>query len=1385
MKVTTWILVTLALIVLCAIGGLMLSGGRADPRDLLESAMRRFNGPEQDTAATLKELELALRSAESDNDGELAADILITRGRVLADAKAYGPARADLERALEHYRPGAVDIEIALVDLDERTGDLQAALARALRITEREPAQLEAWTHAGHILTRMSEERLAELESVCDANLSDADAARALGYARRAAGMDADDPLRVSQLTGLRSLFTPPDQTDSLRCLLLVDQASAASSRARDALVRSFAGQLDPLAVRAYLDLLSRSGRTQDAVDFGLAVVPQRSINSSPQFMQRIARVLIDAGRPLAAHEAIDRLNRSSQGGQQFLETWSEALYKAQRWRPLLAVASLMHKAGDARGRSIAVFYMGIARSKINQLPGSGKALEIYLATDRIEPFPGALALAWRTLAEDCRAQGQVAKEREALQAAVALEPDQDGSAWLRLFQILQEGGPDNLGQAEICLTRALCTLPKRTAELMPTWVDIGRKRMRASGTELELLLADQRKTGHVGPAPEAGPFELFRFAEMHRDAKEPGAAAACARRLLLAYPGFLPALDILGDALRDMSDWDAAAQTWIERFRRDPSDPFALRRLTRLPPATLTSRQLIELMQLDPENTGRLEVARTLMDEGRAEAALAGLLALPLEPLGDEGVMLASELLIATDKQQDALAMLARLGPQRRASSRAFELRLDAARLAGDEERLLEVVRDPPAGVKLDPAAMIQRVDGMLAHGQVAAARALLTLLDSKTETRTRDVLLRLATIALLDRDAVAVGEALDRAEAFDTRGSVAFGRVLAALESRVYTRLPLDVRALRETPFQPTRAQTAILSILDERQGDARRLIAEGKRQQPKDPHWNLLECALDVLAGKTPDVSAIVDASGADETLYLLRGGDRERDPRRLFAHLLALDDPDWRLWAVADYARLAPPVVGSLWATYEVGRGLSAAHFAVQAEKTWRGMLRVWPTFEPAWNGLEQVRLERLKRFDHPDMVRLRAERRRAVGSRPGEEAEELLTQAWAQELAGNLGGALDSVRGAVAQDPALTPAWFKLGQIAHRIPHWSEALDALKHAVRATDPAANSPVVEELVAVLREARAAAPADFPGELVRSELADLAARFSEDPSVALAQARAELDQEDISPAVRVARAYERLDRFRLHLDDQAAIHAKEPAFALEARAFRPETLFAAAAGYEPRRRSLDTLRPGSTGAWKDFYQSLEPARAEAFVRDELSRRPGNLELWRMLGETLIAQDRRAEATQLFELVARMVPDGQTHRALARLYAEAGADHAKVEASIAAAVTLEGRKAPDVDLLYARAKSLTSSSAHLQEGVQVLESLWQQRDSAIGRIKDVDIGQLYGTTLVQRAEPADRLLATSLLQEVSAAITNDRARKNLVDALALLAQQIPARTR
>src|SRR5262245_51337843 len=237
-------------------------------------------------------------------------------------------------------------------------------------------------------------------------------------------------------------------------------------------------------------------------------------------------------------------------------------------------------------------------------------------------------------------------------------------------------------------------------------------------------------------------------------------------------------------------------------------------------------------------------------------------------------------------------------------------------------------------------------------------------------------------------------------------------------------------------------------------------------------------------------------------------------------------------------------------------------------------------------------------------------------------------------------------------------------------------------------------------------MLTQGRRQDPQRVSAGMVYSELDLLARRFPDDPLVALAFAQAELANPEVSPAVGISRAYERLDRFRARIDARSPPPGERP-------------LLAATDGEVPaeeaaRPVSLDDLRAGSARQWKDFYERMEPARAEAFVRRELLARPGSLDLWLMLGETFEAQSRREAAIELYELIQRMVPEGRTRRAIAALLASSGADPARVEQNIAEACRLEKREAPDIDMLFILARSLVTSEAEQNRGIETLSGLW-----------------------------------------------------------------------
>ena len=240
-------------------------------------------------------------------------------------------------------------------------------------------------------------------------------------------------------------------------------------------------------------------------------------------------------------------------------------------------------------------------------------------------------------------------------------------------------------------------------------------------------------------------------------------------------------------------------------------------------------------------------------------------------------------------------------------------------------------------------------------------------------------------------------------------------------------------------------------------------------------------------------------------------------------------------------------------------------------------------------------------------------------------------------------------------------------------------------------------------------------------------------------------LAQAERDLDVPQGS-AIGIARAYERLDGFR---EETAGI-------------------------------PLEQLREGSSREWFDFYLRSDPMRAQLFISAEMELYPEFLDLWILLGESYEAQGRLAEAADQYETVISMVPDARALRRLASLVAVFGTDHDYVESLIRRAMVLESLTEPDPGLLLIRARSLVNSGpATLDQGLAILEKLYEDARAGRNELPDDLLGQRLGTSLVHRARREDGVRAKELLLEVEEEV-EEPMRKNLLFALAGVADSI-----
>ncbi|MCE9594927.1 MAG: tetratricopeptide repeat protein [Planctomycetes bacterium] len=1354
MRFTTWILVLFCLAAVGLLGGLVFSGGERTPKELLESARRRVQGPDPDAKGSLDDLDFALRMALAESpapDKKLVADILVTRGTMLRGVGSPTKARSDFQAVLDTWRPGDPEVELKLVELDVREKKLDAALERVSSLLKREPDLIDAWTQRGLILIANANQRIADAGLITRGVMAEEETRTAQALIERAAGMDIADPLRVAVLHDLREHFEAAEETEARDVVRILDLASRDFAEARAALVQSFRGKLSRDALEAYARILQRSGRLQDAIDFAQAIVVHPIAQQDRAIMLTVLRSMIEMGRPDLGCDVIDqRMARGLVPDQDFFSTWCQALYQAGRWRQLTYIAQQMRLYSDDDLRSASQFYIAVGQAQDRQCGPALNSLARYLQPDAFEPVPGAIVLARRAQARCAQAQGEVFNEKPALIDLVRVAPDSSGEEWLRLSEVLRQTEPESLDKVETALTHALRLLPEKRVDLMPRWVEAGQAHLAASGVALEILVEELSAQGLSTPLGSAGSYELWRLAQLHRErGNEPQAMSAC-RRLLDSYPGFLPAVDLLADLCLSTGDVRGAAEQWMEHLRRAGSEPQILRLLKKLPDGTLTDAEMLELVRQDPERTGRLLAARTLRQDGRSADALAGLYALDTAPLGDEGRLLIGNLYADLKRWGTALDILSEIEPGSPQFGDALPLALSAALHAQDDKHLAQWIESVGKAASLDSVGVLAGVDLLLASGRAHEAGELARAVEAQKDQRGGGLYLRLAEVAWLEADRRAAEDAIERAAAFDENGGPELGRLMMVLDDRAWSRLPFHVRELARTRFKPTPLQTAILAFYDERVDQAERAVADGLRSHPEDPLWPLVSAGIALMRGTPADEIRPFGEEADLETMVFLRGEGSTADPRQALGLVLASNSRSWAPWVVARGAQLAaPPAPGSLWPTYLAARAEILLNHSERAEDLLTAVVRAFPHFAPGWALLEDVAQARIGRFDDIELVRLRNARRKALGATSGDEAEELLVRAWDLEAKNDLDEAAAAARAALDANPDLLPALVKLADIEKGRGQWGSAVAALARACEVAPVESHSEYVGELIQLMDEAALQAKDQVTPTLRAARLEALSKRFPADPWVALELAKLDVVSAPTLPAVGVSRAYERLRRFRI----------------------------------STQQRAIEILRRDATRQWKDFYARLDPTRAEDFVRLELEKRPGSIETWLMLGECLTDRGKPNEAVELYEFVQRMVPDGKTRRAIAWLLSATGRDVDRVRESIDVVMRLERTTAPDLDLEFTQARSYCNSGATSRDaGIEILARLWENKERATGRVSIADLGQFYGTQLVQRARYQDRQTASVVLETVRALVT-DPVRQNLLSALGNLANQIPGR--
>jgi tetratricopeptide (TPR) repeat protein len=1359
MRFVVWIFFLLVLGLVGSLALRVISRSGDDPRDNYARAERLHSGPQPDLSAALDELDYALRVARAEEDmaaegpfHDLIGDILTLRGQIYSELGMLGQARTDLENVLDDFRPDDIEVQIKLAGVLIESEEIDASMLLLNEVLGRDPARADAWTLQSRALVQRAEEKLAEAAEECQSALPDAKSRTANVLLDRSSGLPVSHPRRVMMLHMLRELFGPLEEANARNALGLADQASEYVSEARAALAESFRDKPSRDSLFDFLTLLERSGRDDLTIDFGLAAINQSQAQGNHTFLRVLMQSLLDEGRSRTAVDVvINYFPHESRvhPDKDFYATWAQALYEDERWHNLVFVGNQMMRAsGDDAGRSRANYFIGISLAREGKFAEALIPLQKFTGRVPVEPVPGALPLAWKMIARCMREKGLVPEEKAALRGALRLAPEKlEGAAedWLRLAQLITDTEEASLPDALDALTHCMRLEPERTPGLIGRWNELGAKILAGSRAELELIYSRLVSSGLLVPEGRTSPYELYQLALRHQTDGRPAGVAACARKLLNAYPGFRPAVDLYVEAALEMNDRELAARVLYGRILQAGPDPETVAQLDALTQDSLDVEHRLKLMRLDPDYTGRMAVVRALREEGRSFEALVGLEQVAEEQMNDRSRFLKAQ--VAYDLRRWGLTRenVEALTPESEFYVPGLHLQLDVAVRSRDREALPGLVetlvtRDAP-----DVDALIEVADEMLLGRLTEEARSLLTQLDERDETRNGQVILRRAMAAWLEDDLPATDEHLARAEAFLTNGAPEIGLLIRAVDRREWHELPWLVVDLQAADFTPTLLQAAVLDALREDTQSAERLVAQGRRKNPEEKLWEVVERALDLLVGRPPESAP---SCGEDELVYSLIGHGRgERDPRQLLVRLLALEHADWGVFVTAEQGRLRVPKEGSLWANYITARGLELHGDLEAAENRAREALDHWETFEPAWDLVERTVMATLDRPDRPRLLRIQQQRRRARGDREQPTSvPDLRVRARVLSEDGEHEDAMLAIEQALELEPEDPENLLVLGQLHRKSFDWKPALLAMSQATAQREPSTDDYMVGDYLELIGEALAAAP-DLAS-VVRAELVKLEERFPDDPLVLLELARSDLDDGAVTPETRLARSLQRLTVFRERI-------AGTP---------------------------FESLRTGSTEAWVEFYLERDPRRARELVLDQLQLLPASIDLWRMLGRTEVALGARKAAIETYETLLRMLPEGDTARAIARLLSETGEDHPRVKALIAQTAKLERGRGKDFDLQLIQARSFVNDLKSVKtrtQGISQLELLWEKRKQrADTQEQIIELGELYGLALAWRDEGNDGKLAHAILLEVEPQL-EDPARRNMIRAVANLALQ------
>lgn len=1305
------------------------------PHETLEIVKRGLASGDLDPQACLRRLDSALRRAETlevvrEGVADLCAELHLERGDILRGIGANEDARREYQLVLDRYRPGDFAVRLLLVQTDIAGGDLIGALGRLESLLEDQPDYGPAWVAKGRMHLSLAHVALESCEERARRLLPTADAERVVELIERLAALDAADSARTPAILEVRQLFPVSEEEELAQTLELCDVASEEMTEARAAFVESFSHGMDPASVAGYLEILVPAERIQEAVRFGTLAM---------HLSERLGRAAVDeeAGallvRALADrgdwNRAGDLAARWLEGDAlldaEFLRTICLVLYQSRRWQFMGQAVNALRQIGTADDEALTNLYLGLATAS---LPSGDKARALLSLTQFArslvgDPFPDARAIAWREISRIHRERGDLALEREAIQAVVELAPDLDGELWLRRAEIQMEARHSGYLLPLHSWAKAMSLLPQRTDELMEQFVALGERALAAQDRSIDLLERELDESGRTLPTRDYDPYSLYRLAQGRGQRGNYRGQAALAERILRDLPGFLPALDELIEARLGLGSRREFVDLVVERVELAGLDGRCRELLALIDDSELAPSQVLRLMIVDSRGRGRSTVARWLHERGETDEALRTLRSGPIDQRTDEERLLGSELMMELGDYSGALAWLDEIEPEGLLAPAKRRRSLTCALELGDDVHLRKALTSLVSGRAAPPEELWRVSDLLLSHGRPQLA---LGVLGGPGEEASGPDLFRRAAIATFTGDLVEARELLDRAEPFIDEDQA--GALRLVLESRRDDWLGCERTASRllDSPRGDRPRRTALLELLSGHPEEARGTAEFGAELTPEILEWSLVSAAASLLLDEPISIPADFGSRAAAQTELFLRGapeaGEAPADPRRSAALLLALEVPELSPLVLAELSSMAPGTRGRLWPGLLSASLLERSGRRAEASRELAVLTTTFPDSRALWNRLEDAYLAMLPSPDHPRLAALREDRLWALARTVPGCVEGAVLRARAAAEGGDLPEALRLATSSVEQSGGWWVAHLEEARILSAMRNWEPALQSWRRLVLAPSGPGARLGIGGLVELLEAARRAAPPGLDERTVVETLKEVADAHPGDPRPPLALARIDVRSDPLNPSIGIERAWARLSAFRQQ-------HEGVP---------------------------IELLQRGATGDWARFYVEVDPTAAEGFIESELERLPGNIELWGLLGRVRRELGELRESALVLTRAARMADDPALQLELARTFLASGAEPRLVATPLDAALRLT-REPETLDSRLLRAASLLDQldGSTWPTALAVLEPLWEERAPSTPTPERARLAELYARALLLRSEDADFQRALDVLEE------------------------------